>query len=79
MANPPYGDSSKDPTMPTYATGTTSLMSTDKLDDCAKAPTGTSMCVSTLRAWGVGNSNADWNNDGLSGNVVPKAFPGLQS
>jgi hypothetical protein len=54
-------------------------MNTDKLDDSAKAPTGATISVSTVRAWGVGNSNADWVNDGLSGNVVPKAFPGLQS
>ena len=56
-----------------------SLMSTDKLDDGGKVPTGASMSLSTVRAWGVGTSNADWVNAGLSGNVVPKAFPGLQS
>lgn len=70
-----------DPSMPTYATGTISLMSSDVLDDCAKTPTGSSSKVTIgLRSIGVGTTNADWNNDALSGNLVVKAFPyGLQS
>ena len=78
MANPPYGDSSKDPKMPTYATGTMSKISTDKLDDCATVPTGSATSM-LMRAGGVGTSNADWINGTLNQNVTPKAFPGLQS
>jgi len=79
MANPPYGDSTKDPSMPTYATGTLALMSTDKLSDSATAPTGSTSGFVNIRSVGVGTMNADHINWALSGNVLPKAFPGLQS
>ena len=69
-----------DPAMPTYSTGTFSKMSTDKLDDCSAAPTGTTGGFCNLRSIGVNTSNAEHNNFSHNLNVVPKAFPvGLQT
>ena len=79
MAKPPYGDSSLDPKMPTYATGTLGL-NNDVLDDCAKAPTGsTQLSGSVCRDSGPGTYNAEWDNGCNSYNVAPKKFPGLQT
>ena len=58
-----------DPSAPTYAAGTISLMSTD-----INADGGTNQ----IRTMGVQTTNNDWNNGALS-NAVPKAFPGLQT
>ena len=77
MANPPFGDSSKDPKLPTYSTGSWNFNG-DNLDDSASNPTGSTLAKMQIRGLGVGTSNADWNN-GTFANTVPKAFPGLQS
>ena len=79
MANPPYGDSSLDPTMPTYSTETFVLNSDFNVDDAMQAFNSTaSTNVYQVRAIGVRTANADRNN-GTMANVAPKNFPGLQS
>ena len=74
-----------DPSIPTYATGQMSF-NNDVLNDSSSLPTGSTTAGGGVnakfaqhRTRGVGTSNADWDNGGLSGNILPKAFPGLQS
>ena len=78
MSNPPFGDSTKDPKTPTYAAGTIwNTIGDTNSDGTLRAFTSTA-ATTQLRAIGVTTSNADWTN-GTHANVVPKAFPGLQS
>jgi len=74
-----------DPGIPTYATGQVAF-NADVLNDSFSAPTGSTTAGGGVkakfaqpRAQGVGTSNSDWNNGALNGNVLPKAFPALQS
>jgi hypothetical protein len=78
MANPPYGDSSLDPAMPTYAAGTIWNTLNDTNSDGATIAFTSTGSTTQMRAYGVKTSNADHTN-GTHANVVPKAFPGLQS
>ena len=67
-----------DPSIPTYASGTIALMSTDVISDSATNTTGSTTALPQLRAVAVGTSNADYNNWALS-KGTPAAFPGLQT
>ena len=64
--------------MPTYASGTIALMSTDVIADSSTNTTGSTTSLVQLRAIGVGTFNADHNNWALS-KGTPQGFPGLQT
>jgi hypothetical protein len=76
MANPPYGDSTLDPSLPTYAAGTI-WKNAEILMDSAKTPVPTGS-TAIVRSSGVGTTAMDFNN-GTHENRVPKDFPALQS
>ena len=66
-----------DPVIPTYSSGTFSVMSTDVLNDSATSSTG-SGSGTQINTFGVGTFNALYVNGSLS-TGTPKAFPGLQT